>query len=302
MTGLIIALLILAWLATVLGWQRRARPWAAATGFDRIPASARPGDPVAALIARQQLRIGWLGHSGFVIEWAGQVILLDPNTSAHCCFVAPRLLESAGDLGALPRIDAICLSHAHYDHLDMPTLRAARDVQRVVLPAGCEAYLGDALPGAQRHPLHPGDSVACGDIAIHAVPAAHNGSRFHPLKSTQPALGYVLTRGGFSVYFAGDTGRGNDFAGIAAQFHPDLAILPIGAYDPKVPLRKVHMSPEEAVSAAKVLGARAVIPCHFGTFRLSFDDPREALPRFAAAAKSADLPWSMPVLWQPGER
>lgn len=299
MIGGAMALLALLAFAHYLGWFRRARPWPEATGWDRIPAEQQPDTQVADLLAQHGVRVDWLGHAGFIVRWGGQTILLDPNTACSCSLVAPRLLEPAGDLAQLGPVDAVCLSHAHFDHMDLTTLRRVAGLQHLLIPFGCDGYVAGVQTGATRHILRAGDRVQLGGLEIAAVPAAHNGNRGHPFRSVQPALGYVLKRDGFTLYFAGDTAFRNPFAQIAAQHRPDVAILPIGAFEPAPILHHFHMNPEEAVSVAAQLGVRGVIPCHFGTLRLSFDDPRIALPRFAAAAEVASLPWLMPRLWHP---
>lgn len=297
MLGGLLALLVLVWFAGWMGWFRRARPRAEATGWRRIPAEQQPDRAVADLLAAHGVRVDWLGHAGFVVRWGGHTILLDPNTASSCSVVAPRLLEPAGDLARLGPVEAVCLSHAHFDHMDLATLRQPESVGHLLIPFGCDGYVREVQPGAARHILRAGGRVTLGDLEIVAVPAAHNGNRGHPFRSIQPALGYVLKRDGFTLYFAGDTAFRNPFAVIAAEHRPDVAILPIGAYEPAGVLGHYHMNPEEAVAAAAQLGVKGVIPCHFGTLRLSFDDPRAALPRFAAAAEVAGLAWMMPRLW-----
>lgn len=296
-----ITLLLLLALARVLGWFRRTRPWSEATGWDAVPAGQQPDDAVGELLAAQGLRVDWLGHAGFLVRWGVLTIVLDPNASAHCCYVAPRLMEPPDDLAQLGRVDAVCLSHAHFDHLDLPTLRRLTDLRNLVIPFGCDGYVSGVQPGATRHVVEAGGRVALDGLDIIAVPAAHNGNRGHPFRSRQPALGYMIKRNGFTLYFAGDTAFRNPFALIGAAHRPDVAILPIGAFEPARVLSHFHMNPEEAVSAAAQLGVKGVIPAHFGTFRLSFDEPRAALPRFAAAAEVAGLPWLMPRLWRTRE-
>jgi len=174
-----------------------------------------------------------------------------------------------------------------------------QELGEVVLPAGTEAYLSAKEWSRVRTiPLLPWESVRVGPLEVFAVPAAHNGSRFHPLTSRHLAVGWVLRAGDRVLYYAGDTGFGDHLAAIAERFHPQLAILPIGAFRPRWPMRLYHLGPEDAVAAARVLGVDTVVPCHFGTFRLAWDGPAEALPRFASAAAAADLRWVMPVLWR----
>ncbi|MBP7149616.1 MAG: MBL fold metallo-hydrolase [Acidobacteria bacterium] len=289
----------IAWLPLHLGWSRVLRPWQEVTGWNEIPPAQRGTaalDWPAAL--GEPPRLDWLGHAGFLVRWHGRRLLLDPNLSERCT-VSPRLLERPLGPEALGPIDAVLLSHAHYDHMDAATLRALPSVGALVVPAGSEDYVRGLRADARVLGLAWGAATRFGEVEVVAVPAAHNGSRYHPLASAHTAAGYVLRAGGASLYFAGDTGRRNDFEAIARAYHPRLAILPIGGYAPSFPLRRYHLSPEDAVDVARRLGVAQVIPCHFGTFVVSLDGPGEALPRFARAAARARLPWTMPRLARP---
>lgn len=299
--GLTLALPAVA-VALHTGWLRAPAPWQRATGWDRIDPALRPAAPRSrfALGAGETVDLHWLGHSGFLLEWRGVRLLLDPNTSDRCT-VAPRLLEAAPDVAELGPVDAVLLSHAHYDHMDLPTLAAVRDLKTIVVPSGSEQYVAELGPargrgGPEVVGLDEGVSAAVGPLTVTAVHARHNGNRHHPLASRHLAVGYVIHAGGESVYFAGDTGDGPHFEAIGAGYHPRLAILPIGAFSPPVPIGLYHLSPEQAVSAGKRLGAEVVVPCHFGTFVLALDRATTALPRFARAADAAGLPWAMPEL------
>ncbi len=285
-----------------LGWFSPARDWRVATGWQEIPTTLRPsssrlwaGSPAAPTVR-------WLGHSGFLIEWHGERVLIDPNTSPWCT-VSRRVLSGTPAAFHLGHITAALISHAHYDHLDLPTLAAVPTLDHLVVPTGSEHYVDRDLDDERYgnfepsvHGLAVGESLHLGKLEIIAVPAAHNGNRFHPLASRQLALGYVLRAGDTTIYYAGDTGFGDHFADIARTYRPRAAILPIGAYAPRWPLAPLHLSPEEAVEAAQVLGVETVVPCHFGTYVLSLDRPSWALPRFARAADAAGLRWVMPSL------
>lgn len=308
--GLTLALPALA-VALHTGWGRAPAPWRQATGWNRIDPALRPAAPRSRFElgpsatgtggGAETVELHWLGHSGFLLEWRGVRLLLDPNTSDRCS-VAPRLLEPAVDLGTLGPVDAALLSHAHYDHMDLPTLAAVRDLGMVIVPAGSEEYVAELRTDATGADdpevigLDEGISAAVGPLTVTAVHARHNGNRHHPLASRHLAVGYVIRAGGESVYFAGDTGEGPHFEAIGDELHPRLAILPIGAFSPAVPIGLYHLSPEQAVSAARRLGAEMVVPCHFGTFVLALDRATTALPRFARAADAAGLAWAMPDL------
>lgn len=269
--------------------------WPAATGWLSAPGAPAPSSRVS-LAPGEVLGLYWLGHAGFLLEWRGTRILLDPNLS-HRCTVVPRILEAPATPAELGAVDAALVSHAHYDHLDLPTLEGVPRLGAVVVPRGSEGYVQElAASGAEVVGLVPGESLSVGALQVTAVPAAHNGNRHHPLASRKLAVGYVLRAGETAVYFAGDTGFGPHLAAIGRAYRPRLAILPIGAYAPRWPMRFYHLSPEEAVAAAQALGRPLVVPCHFGTFVLSADRPSSALPRFARAAGRAGVDWLMPEL------
>jgi L-ascorbate metabolism protein UlaG (beta-lactamase superfamily) len=285
-------------LALLLGWLRRPQTWAVATGWHRIPEGLRPETRSTFTTEHGPLELFWLGHSGFILQWAGLTVLLDPIVSKRCT-VAKRILEFPDDVETLLGVDAALITHAHFDHLNVATLRRLPRLRTVIVPACGERFVREAgLGGVPVQTLAADQAASVGDLEILAVPAAHHGGRFHPWRVRHPAIGYILRHGTFAVYFAGDTAFANDFEAIRDRYRPQLAILPIGAFAPRIPLKHHHMNPEEAVQAAHRLGSPAVVPCHFGTFTLSFDRPWTALPRFARTAHATGLRWFMPVLWK----
>jgi L-ascorbate metabolism protein UlaG (beta-lactamase superfamily) len=273
-------LLAMVWAAWMLGWLSPRRPWTETTGWHRIPESSRP--PEAALSGEPWIR------------WHGQTILLDPNLSGHCT-VSRRIMERPPALAGIGPV-SVLISHAHFDHLNVDTLEGLDDLSSVTIPDGSEVFLERiSARGIAVIPARQDQTYRIGALRVTPVPAAHNGNRFHPLRSTFAAVGYMISApDGMTLYYAGDTAYANPWEELRDRFHPDLAILPIGAYAPRFPLKHHHLNPEEAVMAARRLGVGKVIPCHFGTFTLSFDRPASALPRFAEAAKAERLNWAMP--------
>jgi L-ascorbate metabolism protein UlaG (beta-lactamase superfamily) len=294
--GAALAAAALAWHA---GWTRGERPWRSATGWDRIPAAERVPSTGAALAVSGAPRLAWLGQAGFLLEWRGERIAVDPNLSPRCTIVRRELERTAtpADLGAL---DAVLVTHAHFDHLDLPTLAALPRVDRLLLPRGSEGYASSLAAAPPIVGLAPWESARVGELEIVAVPAFHHGSRWHPLASARLAVGWIVRSGEEAIYFAGDTGERNDFAAIRERYRPRIAVLPIGGFAPAWPIGRVHLSPEQAVAVARELGAELVVPSHFGTFALALDRVETALPRFARAARAAGVAWAMPEMLDGG--
>jgi L-ascorbate metabolism protein UlaG (beta-lactamase superfamily) len=241
---------------------------------------SKPGPPPPRHVEDGRVRITWINHASMLIQMDGVNILTDPIWSERCSpvsFVGPRRHRAPGlRFLDLPPIDVVLVSHNHYDHMDVPTLRKLASA-RIVAPLGNRALLGRYgissrdLDWWQPLPLSR-------NVVVTAVPAQHFSAR--ALSDRNAALwgGYVITGPSGSVYFAGDTGWGEHFEQIRERFgSPRVALLPIGAYLPRWFMKPAHISPDEAVEAHAVLGATTTIPMHFGTFRLGDDGYEEPL-------------------------
>jgi L-ascorbate metabolism protein UlaG (beta-lactamase superfamily) len=187
----------------------------------------------------------------------------------------------------LPPIDIVLLSHNHYDHLDLPTLRrlAARGDSTFIVPAG-GAQLLRAKNIGPAHEMDWGESLSLSSITIHCVPAFHFSSRGIFDRNKTLWCGYVIECPERIVYFAGDTAFGPHFAWIREKFgSPHLALLPIGAYEPRWFMSPVHMAPDEAAKAHEILKSRISVAIHHGTFQLAdegIDTPKKQLPADAS--------------------
>ena len=189
----------------------------------------------------------------------------------------------------LPSIDVVLISHNHYDHLDLAALRrlAARGESTFIVPVSVARLLRSEKIGPV-HELDWGESLPLPGFTIHSVPALHFSSRGIFDRNMTLWCGYVIECPERLVYFAGDTGFGRHFAQIREKFgSPHLALLPIGAYEPRWFMSPVHMAPDEAVRAHEVLAARTSLAIHHGTFQLAdegLDTPRELLVACASHA------------------
>ncbi|HKD83723.1 MAG TPA: MBL fold metallo-hydrolase [Terriglobales bacterium] len=241
------------------------------------------------LAHRGELGITFIGHSSFFLQIAGKNILVDPNF-ARWIFVLKRLRRPGLRLRDLPPIDAVLVSHAHFDHLHRPSLRAIARQTRwrsgkrplIVVPRQVRDLVSD-LGYGRIVELDWWQTFQLGRLEITHVPSRHWGARM--LRDMHRGYGgYVLRGGQHSLYHAGDTAYFEGFREIGARLHPEVALLPIGAYHP-ASFRNVHTSPEDAVQAFLDLGARWMIPMHYGTFRLSHEPVDEPLQRLRLDAR-----------------
>jgi L-ascorbate metabolism protein UlaG (beta-lactamase superfamily) len=182
----------------------------------------------------------------------------------------------------LPRVDIVLLSHNHYDHLDLATLRwlAHRAQSQFIVPAGVARLLQSQRIGPVRE-MDWGESLRLAKTTIHSVPALHFSARGLFDRNRTLWCGYAIEGADSIIYFAGDTGFGDHFARIRERFGaPRLALLPIGAYQPRWFMSPVHMGPDEAVEAHKILEAKTSLAIHHGTFQLAdegIDTPKAQL-------------------------
>lgn len=265
----------------VLRWKLTSRPEPSPSFIADVEQSVPPRR-----VEGDGLRITLVNHSTVLLQQNGCNILTDPIWSERASplsWIGPRRRRKPGIRWEdLPSIDAVLISHNHYDHLDLPTLRrlAARRDAVFIAPARADDLLRreDIAPV---HGLDWGESLPLASVTIHCVPAFHFSSRGIFDRNQTLWCGYVIEFPQRLVYFAGDTAFGPHFAQIRERWgSPQVALLPIGAYEPRWFMSRVHMDPEEAVEAQQVLAARTSIAIHHGTFLLTdegIDTPKKRL-------------------------
>jgi L-ascorbate metabolism protein UlaG (beta-lactamase superfamily) len=207
--------------------------------------------------------VTFIGHSTTVIDLGGTRILTDPNYSSRIGF--------STSLKCLPQIQIIAVSHGHYDHLDAPTMEMFPKNITVVVPPRLDGMVRK-MGFTDVRVMRPGEVMEVAGVKIFCVPARHFTGR-NPFNPASGYQGYIFQKGK-SVYFAGDTALFQGFSDIGKLAHINLALLPIGAYRPS-PFRMNHMSPADALHALTLLGADAMVPIHFGTFKLSLESMTE---------------------------
>jgi len=249
-----------------------------------------PGAPPPERVSGESLRATFVNHSTVLIQMEGLNILTDPLWSERVSpvsFAGPRRHRPPGiRICDLPPIDAVVVSHNHYDHMDVATLRRLAEAHEapVFVGLGNAAFLERrGVPRARDLDWWESAALAPG-VTVTAVPARHFSSRSVFDRDHTLWCGWVVSGPSGSVYFAGDTGWGSHFRMIGERF-PDLrlALLPIGAYRPRWFMAQAHIDPEEAIRAQEVLGADTAVAIHFGTFAQADDGEYEPVAELRAA-------------------
>jgi L-ascorbate metabolism protein UlaG (beta-lactamase superfamily) len=251
-----------------------------------------------------QIAVSWFGHSTALLEIDGYRVLTDPVWSERCSpsdIVGPgRMHPPPVPLDALPALDAIVISHDHYDHLDIDTIVALAHSQWApfVVPLGVGAHLRDwGIPDERIIELDWNEHAQVDQLTLICTPARHFSGRFLNRNGTLWAS-WAIIGPAHRAYFGGDTGYTKSFAEIGAEHGPfDITLMPVGAYNRTWP--DIHMNPEEAVQAHLDVNGRLLVPIHWCTFRLAPHPWAEPIERLLAAADAAHVQVAVP---KPGER
>ncbi len=242
-----------------------------------------------AALAAAAPSLTWIGHATFVLRLGGALIATDPIWSQRISGVIPRRAPPGVALEAVPALDVVTVSHNHYDHLDLPTLKRIGPATTYVVPVGN----GDLLRKAGLDDVVELDwweSQVVKGVEITAVPARHWSMRAPWNRNEMLWSGFVFRAADGVAYHAGDTALFDGFGEIGARLGPiDWAMLPIGAYEPRWFMESQHMNPEDAGEAFVALGARTLVAMHWGTFKLTDEPLGEPPERMRAVFKERGL-------------
>jgi L-ascorbate metabolism protein UlaG (beta-lactamase superfamily) len=279
----------------LLEWQR-TRKRGAWSPYRELPSGPRPPPRVR----EGALRVTFINHATTLIQQDGVNVLTDPVYSERVSpllHIGPRRVRPPGlKMTDLPRLDAVVLSHNHYDHMDLATLKRLQrgfPSLRIFAGLGNKAFLeGQGLTHVTE--LDWWQSAPLGGLTVTSVPTQHFSNRGLTDADGTLWTGYVLTGPAGKTYFAGDTGYGPHFAEVGRKLGPfRLAVLPIGAYRPEWFMAPIHVSPDEAVKAARDLEAKLAVPMHYGTFELSDEGETEPVETLLRATASDPGAWKV---------
>ena len=257
-----------------------------------LPTERPPGDGVVAEPAGG-ISVTYIGHATVLVRFDGVTLLTDPVYSSRL-IVPKRLVAPGVPLERLPPLDVVLVSHGHMDHLDVPTHRRLPTQGTVAVVA---KNLSDLVSGAGYRDIVElgwGDQVTIGGARITALQVNHWGTR-NLLPDNRGYTGFLVEHRDGAMFFPGDTAYYPGFRDYGAQYTIDVALLPIGAYSPPA-FRRVHMNPEDALTTLVDLGARHMVPIHWGTFVISYEPTDEPVRWLSDLAEERGLTDRVAVL------
>ncbi|MBB5353796.1 L-ascorbate metabolism protein UlaG (beta-lactamase superfamily) [Haloferula luteola] len=247
--------------------------------FRRPDGATQP--PILLPPTQGSVRVTWIGHAAFFIQFEGHSLMVDPNW-ANWHGIVRRRRRPGLPLQEIPELDLVLVTHAHFDHLHKPSLKVLQSREGIVVPRG-SGSLVRRLGFPAVHEVKVWEQVDFGEMSIVHTPSHHWGARY--LHDTHRDYGgYLIQTKGKSVFHCGDSAWFDGFGEIGRRFPDiDVALMPIGAYEAPSG-RDVHMNPEEAVRAFAEMGAKVLIPMHHDTFPLGNEAPGEAVDRLLQEA------------------
>jgi L-ascorbate metabolism protein UlaG (beta-lactamase superfamily) len=246
-----------------------------------------------------RLAVTWLGHAAALVQMDDRFVLTDPFLEDSVGQLSVRLQQPGMDPADLPRLDAVVVSHMHFDHLSLGSLDLIEaKVTRLFVPRGGLVYVPNYAFDARE--LSTWQSFDDRGMRITAVPVKHVGARYgiDAAWMTETFTGYVFEYRGLTVFFGGDTAYDGDrFRATAAHFPSiDLALLPIGPIHPRSFMESTHEDPGEAVRAFLDLGARCMVPIHFDTLVNGLDAPGEAVASLERESRARGIEGRVKIL------
>ena len=232
-----------------------------------------------------KIRVTWIGHASFFVQFPDHSVLFDPNWAKWMGLVK-RLQLPGILLEDMPEVDLVLVSHAHFDHLHKKSLKGIDSRDGIIVPRGSSGLV-KGLGFERVVEMKIWEEAQHGGLRVVHTPSHHWGARFGH-DTHRDYGGFLVASGKRTVFHCGDSAYFGGFKEIGAREKIDIALLPIGAYDPPSG-RDVHMNPEEALTAFEDLGAEVMVPMHYGTFTLSNEPPDESLERLRAEAACRGL-------------
>jgi len=261
---------VLAFLCFVIGCNPLVSRFTA-RAVDQLSEPIRPVIHKVAVPIRSDVRLSilWVGHATVLIQIHDKIIITDPSFTKTVGLLAKRSIEPGLDPGAITRLNAILISHLHFDHFSYGSLDMLPKHATLIVPPGAAEYTPD-FGFANTREAKTWETIEEDSLRITSVPVQHFGGRygFDVLWGPpHPWTGYVIEYKGITVFFAGDTGYNPEFfREIGRRFNIDVALLPIAPVEPREFMKRVHTDPAEALQAFEDLGAKIMIPMHHDTF------------------------------------
>ncbi len=280
------------------GWRKRNLQFIGEVLIPSLLCPRRPSGAFGAipLVDGQGLALTWLGHAGFLVQVGGLNIAVDPNWALWHGPVK-RVRHPSLGIADMPVIDLVLITHAHFDHLHLPSLRKIAAGQPIIVPRGVGSVVKRCGFGSVVE-LNQWQRAIFRDVQVTLTPARHWGARM--IHDTHREFGgYLIESKERTVFHCGDSAMFDGFKAIGERADINVALLPIGAYDAPSG-RQVHMNPEEAVDAFEMLGAGFMIPMHHDTFPLGGEPIHEPAERLLRAAVARQIESRVRIL-QEGE-